>query len=195
MSYDLPTSIWVGDNEFEIWKKGDYRAIIPVLSVFHDPDLGINEIMGDEHTLVTLALFFDLDSPEEVEKIFGSNIKEAYDNMCTFIDCGAVESNPLKVRLYDWDVHKIPLVGAISAIAGFPILEIPYMHWYSFMSYFNQMGEGMFHTICSINWKLHKRIKLEKWEREFEQQHPDLIHFNNPHFKDEQELINSILNS
>ena len=41
------------------------------------------------------------------------------------------------------------------------------MHWWTFIGYFDEIGEGTFSQVLSIRQKRAKGKKLEKWEQEF----------------------------
>lgn len=44
---------------------------------------------------------------------------------------------------------------------------VAFLHWWTFMAYFNAIGEGQLSTLVSIRDKLRRGKKLEKWEQEY----------------------------
>ena len=49
------------------------------------------------------------------------------------------------------------------------------MHWWTFLGYFSEIGEGLFSQVINIRTKKSKGKKLEKWEREFYNEHKEMI--------------------
>ena len=49
------------------------------------------------------------------------------------------------------------------------------MHWWTFLSWFNAIGEGQLSTVVSIREKLQKGKKLDKWERDFYRENKQLV--------------------
>ena len=58
-------------------------------------------------------------------------------------------------------------VADVNKVAGTEIRAIPFLHWWTFMAYFNAIGEGQLSTLVSIRDKLRRGKKLEKWEQEY----------------------------
>ena len=44
---------------------------------------------------------------------------------------------------------------------------LPYLHWWSFLSAFDAIGDGTFATVVGLRDKLRRGKKLEPWELEF----------------------------
>ena len=68
----------------------------------------------------------------------------------------------------------------MNKVAGFDVRSAPYVHWWTFLAYFNGVGEGQLSTVVGIRSKLQKGKKLEKWEQEFYTEHKDQIDFRAP---------------
>ena len=67
----------------------------------------------------------------------------------------------------DWNQDAKEIVADVNKVAGQEIRAMPYLHWWTFLSYFHAIGEGQFSTIVSIRDKMRKGKQLEKWEKEF----------------------------
>lgn len=69
-----------------------------------------------------------------------------------------------------------------------------YLHWWTFLGYFREIGEGVFSEVVSIRTKKVRGKKLEKYEREFEQEHSELVRIR-PRYTDEEQAEIDALNA
>jgi len=79
------------------------------------------------------------------------------------------------------------IFSAVNKVAGREIRELEYLHWWTFLGYFNEVGEGTFSFVVGIRHKLNKGKKLEKHEKEFLSQNKELIRLEKPRTREEQE--------
>ena len=70
-------------------------------------------------------------------------------------------------KLLDWQQDAQIIVADVNKAAGMEIRAMPYMHWWTFLSWFHAIGEGQLATVVSIRDKLRRGKKLEKWEQEY----------------------------
>lgn len=57
---------------------------------------------------------------------------------------------------------------AVNKAAGIEVRSVPYMHWWTFMGFFESIDpDSLFGTVLSIRQKKARGKKLEKYEREF----------------------------
>ena len=161
----LPTSLELGGVVFKI--RSDYREILNILVAFNDPDLTMQE-----RWQVALICFY-----EDVANITDETIDEAMGKITWFISGGRMPENHVqnKLPLYDWEQDESMIFSAINKVAGQEIRSLPYMHWWTFLGYFNEIGEGAFSTVVSIRNKQNKGKKLEKYEQEFIKDHADIF--------------------
>ena len=178
--YDLPTSIEINGAEYKI--RTDYRAILDILIACADPELTPyeqQEVMFD-------ILYID------GESIPLSDYREACEKAAEFIDCGSVEEKKKSPRLIDWEQDAGIIVPAVNKVAGKEIRALEYMHWWTFLSFFMEIGDGLFSQVLSIRQKKAKRKKLEKWEREFERENSSLVKLENKMSEEEKETIRNM---
>lgn len=154
--YKLPTAL----DDCEIRSKGDYRVVLNTIAAMQDNELLEDGPFGNERALLALEIFYE--NPKKI-----TDIQKAIDNMLDFISAGQPPQTSKAEKLFDWQKDKMLIVGALSETAGFPIMEREYLHWWSFVAYFNQIGEGGFATVVSIRSKMMKNKRLEKWEDDF----------------------------
>lgn len=148
--WQLPTKAVFGGREYPICT--DYRDILEIFSYLNHSDLP--EFIRWE---VALTLFYG-EVPEERE--------EAVDFFCRFLT-GGEENNTPGPRLLDWEQDAPAIIADVNKAAGMEIRAVPYIHWWTFLSWFHAIGEGQLSTLVSIRQKLQKGKKLEGWEKEF----------------------------
>ena len=167
--WELPTSISVNNTEYAI--RTDYRAVMDLLTAFSD-----KEMLGEseEETniiralLVLNILFIDEVKPEDQNEA----IKKAIE----FIDMGIESSRDVKKpTLMDWDQDAPLIIPAINKVLGREMRADKYMHWWTFLSAYMEIGECSFTHIINIRDKKAKGKKLEKWELEYIQEHKDIV--------------------
>lgn len=169
MVVDLPYSLTVNGEERAI--NCDFRDIILICNAFNDPDLRANE-----KTQIMLTNLYVDDWLE-----FG-NIEEAIKQAVWFIDWGKEykeqENSP---RIMDWEQDYNLIIAAVdkSVKTVETCLELPFMHWWTFLSKFSERGECQFSTFTNIRDKLNKNKKLEKHEKEMLRENRDQIILKN----------------
>ena len=159
----LPTELTVGGRTVPI--DSDFRTMLRIYEAFCDDDL-----TDTEKAYVCVRLLFrEPIAPQEFEEA----VKQAY----WFYDGGDMpKSKPLKVRTIDWKQDESLIFPAVSkALGAVDIRQLPYMHWWTFLGAFGEIGEGLFQTVMSIRQKKAQGKKLEKWEREFYSRNKELI--------------------
>ena len=159
INYELPTTLCVDGKEYEINRKGDYRIILDIISVFCDQDL-----TDQQKAYCALSIFYNFNIPE--------NIESALAEMKRFIDCGedtAEDNTHVKPRM-DWEHDFNLIISPINKALGYEVRMADYLHWWTFVGGYMEIdGDCQFAMILNIRKKLSKGQKLEKWEREFYQ--------------------------
>jgi hypothetical protein len=160
----LPKKLTVNGVEYSI--RSDYRIILHIFSAYNDP-----EVLDMEKAEVMLKCLY-----EEFEKIPDVDYQEAHDQAIWFLEGGksAKQTNNDK-KLLDWEQDEHLIFPAINKVAGYEIREKEYLHWWTALGFFNEIGDGLFTTVLSIRQKKAKGRKLEKHEQEFYKQNQDLI--------------------
>lgn len=95
-----------------------------------------------------------------------------------FIDCGIREEDGENVRLMDWEQDSAIIASAINKTVGKDVRSLKYMHWWTFMGAYMEIGDGLFHQVVMIRQKKAKKKKLEKWEHEFYRKNRSLVDLN-----------------
>lgn len=159
--WELPTSAVIGGKSYQL--HADYRDVLEIFLYLDDPDLP--EYLRWQ---IALALFFE-------EKIPQAHRQEAMEYLAAFITCGRTENNKPGVKLLDWEQDAPMIVADVNKTAGQEIRALPFVHWWTFLSWFNAIGEGQLSTVVSIREKLLKGKKLDKWERDFYRENKQLV--------------------
>lgn len=150
--WGLPRSVWIGGVEYGI--HSDYRDILTVFRYLSDPD--VPAWLGWR---IALRLFYREPVPERWQK-------EAMERLAWFIRCGREEQAP-GPKLIDWQQDASVIVADVNKVAGMEVRGVAYLHWWSFMAFFDAVGEGQLATLVAVREKLRTGKKLEKWEQEY----------------------------
>lgn len=163
----LPKSLNINGVDRAI--RSDFRVALLIFQAYNDPELSDQE----KARVMVECLFEDADS------IPFCDHQEAHDKAIWFLDGGKDSSNNSKYRqakkVIDWEQDEQMIFSAVNKVAGFETREVEYMHWWTFLGYFNEIGEGLLSTVINIRQKKNKRKKLEKHEEEFYRENRALI--------------------
>lgn len=179
----LPEVLTVGGEEYPI--RTDYRNVLQVFEAFQD-----SELTQEEKWIVAIYLLFenfscDDDVLEAAQD--GFDLGEAMKQISWFISAGQPEKQVLEQPTYNWTQDEQMIFSAVNKVAGRETRELEYLHWWTFLGYFNEVGEGTFSFIVGIRHKLNKGKKLEKHEKEFLSHNKELVLMKKPLTKEEQE--------
>ena len=151
--WQLPQSAVFGGKTYAI--HADYRDILEIFTYLQDPDLPESFRWS-----IALALFYEQPIPEE-------HTLEAAQYLSWFIRCAQEEPKKQTPKLLDWEQDAPEIIADVNKVAGCEIRSKPFLHWWTFLSWFHAIGEGQLSTLVSIREKLSRGKKLESWEKEF----------------------------
>ncbi len=179
----LPETLTVGGEEYPI--RTDYRNVLQVFEAFQDP-----ELTQEEKWIVAIYLLFeDFACDDDVLEAAqdGFDLGEAMKQISWFISAGQPEKQVLEQPTYNWTQDEQMIFSAVNKVAGQETRELQYLHWWTFLGYFDEVGEGTFSFIVGIRHKLNKGKKLEKHEKEFLSHNKEIVLMKKPLTKEEQE--------
>jgi len=180
--YDLPTSIFIEDNEYKIRDAGDFRVVLDCFSALGDIELG-----EDYRILASLIIFYEDFTEESVLSYDQDTLVALVKEMYRFFNCGQEDdSNIPSPKLIDWDTDSQIIMAAVNNVAGKEIRLEPYVHWWTFVGYYMSVGESVLATVVSIRHKILKGEKLEKWEQKFRNENPKYFKWNSKSIKDQE---------
>lgn len=181
MMWDLPISVEIDGKEYAITNKCDYRMVLDVICALND-----NELDDEQKVKTALYVFYEDITPcQDLEKA----IKEMY----KIIAYGEEqeENQEQKPKLMDWEHDFNLLVAPINRVLGYEIRSVNYLHWYTFLSGYYEIGECTFSNVVSIRSKKAKGKKLEKWEQEFYRENKKMVDLPQNLTEEEQEWLDS----
>ena len=162
--FSLPTTVIVSGRSYPV--RTDFRVILEIFVMLEDPDL------SDSDKTEALLRMFNEDRPPAEET------EAAVRAFLDFLEPGGTAPRPGKKSpgLIRWQQDFPLIVAPVNKVLGTECRALPYLHWYTFLAAFLEMdGDSLFSRVLSIRDKLSRGKKLEKWERDFLRQNPDLV--------------------
>lgn len=182
---ELPESLEIGGKPYRI--NADFRVILKIFQAFDDPEL----TEAEKCFICMKNLFTDFESiPEE-------HLQTAINQAYWFVGGGDIpeKSDARKAKIIDWEQDEFLYFPAVNKIAGFETRAVKFLHWWTFLGYFNEIGEGLFSQVIHIRDKKSRGRKLEKWENEFLCSNRNFVKIRKKYTKEEleeQEKINAL---
>lgn len=180
----LPITLEVSGKEYPI--RSDYRNVLQVFEAFNDPEL---EHL-DKWIVAIFNIFSDFECEEDVLQAAenGFDVNEASERIAWFISAGSMTEKEKSLPVYDWAQDEQMIFSAVNKVyGGREVRNEEYMHWWTFLGCFNEIGEGTFSFIVSIRDKINKGKNLEKHEQEFYNKNRSLVELTSRLTKEEQE--------
>ena len=159
----LPKTATFGGVEYDL--STDFRDVLEIISYLTDKSK--TEYVRWK---VAVGLFFEPEIPDEY-------FQDAMRYLADFISYGSSNDKP-GPKLIDWQQDVNMIVSDINKVAGQEVRALKYLHWWTFLSYFNGIGEGQLSTVVSIRKKKATGKKLEKWEQEYYRDNKSVVDFN-----------------
>lgn len=174
--YSLPVTITCGGQELPIRGRGDYRIILDVIAALDDW-----ELEEDERAEAALTIFLDCDL-STVHDLQGACVQ-----MADFISAGGKQGKRTNKKLMDWQDDAAHIISGINRVLGQEIRALPYLHWWTFVAAYMEIGDGTLAMVISIREKLANGRKLEKYERQYYHDHPEEFEFSSDKARKERE--------
>ena len=160
----LPRKLKVNNKEYKI--RSDYRNVLRIIQAYNDKDLS-----DREKVFICLnRIYEDLDSMPKDKDTY----TQAFNAASEFIECRLSNDKP-SPKVVNWEKDEQMIFPAINKVAGTEIRALEYMHWWTFLGYFQSIDrEDLWGTVLMIRQKKAKGKKLEKYEKEFYAANRDL---------------------
>ena len=168
--WELPTSVTANGHEYPI--RTDCRAVLDVLTALSDKDMTGDtqeETNYIQREIIRKIMFEDPDS------IPAEDLEAALKAVSEFIDMGIEKTDKQSPRIMDWEQDATLIIPAVNRVVGREIRSDKYMHWWTFLSAYMEIGECTFTHILSIRQKKATGKKLEKWEQEYIRENKDVV--------------------
>lgn len=180
-AWELPMALEVAGTAWKI--RTDFRAVLDILSYLGNPDYE-----QDEQVLIALTILY-----EDFPKIPQESYQEAVEKAMEFIDCGNRGDGRARPRTMDWEQDAGIIIPSINHVVGTEVRSLPYMHWWTFMGAYMEIGDGLFAQVVNIRSKKAKGKKLEKYEKEFYRDNKALVDFKKKYSAEEKEEQEKLL--
>ena len=159
-NYSLPTSLEIDGKQYRI--RTDFRDIINIMVALGDPDL------DDEAKAYVFFTAFFIDPPPP--SLRGAAMEAGF----AFINAG-MKGSGTGPKLMDWEQDAPLIMPAVNKVAGKEVRSLDYLHWWTFLGYYMEIGESQFSTVVGIRQKLSKKKKLETYEKEYYRQNKETV--------------------
>lgn len=163
MMYDLPRCVTVGGTEYAV--ETDYRAILDIFAVLSDPNL-----TNEEKGIGLLGIFY-INFRRMPEEHFAEAVRQCF----WFINGGSEEKQQKTAKLMDWEQDFPLLIAPINRVAGRELRAVEYLHWWSFLSYYYEIGDCYFAQIVRIRDLKAKGKLKDKADREFYSKNREVV--------------------
>jgi hypothetical protein len=179
MTYDLPHSLMVGGEEWEI--RSDFRCILDIMEILNDQD-----IKNQERSCLALLYFYP-----EFENMLPENYEEAIRQCFWFLNGGKHDDATGKKspRLMDWE-HDFPyIIAPINRVIGREVREDKHLHWWTFLSAYMEIGECTFAQIVHIRDQKNKGRPLDKADKEWYKRNQKLVDLPTKYTSAEEDIL------
>lgn len=180
---DLPKTLTVGGVEYTI--DTDYRNVLRIFEAFQD-----SKLTQEEKWIVAIFRLFDCfyDADDVIQAVQdGFPIKDAVEQSGWFISVGKEQGKEIELRVFDWVQDEQMIFSSVNKVAGCEVRALPYLHWWTFLGYFDEIGEGKFSFIVGIRNKRNLGKKLDNHEKEFYKNNKVIVDLKKILTKEEQE--------
>ena len=150
MKYDLPTAVEVNGTEHQI--RSDYRDILTIIEALSDAELS-----EEEKAEAMLDIFY----PDFAE-MPQSDYEEAIKQCAKFINCGEEQREEKRgPKLMDWQQDFPLIVAPVNRVLGQEVRSVEYLHWWTWVSAYQEIGDCTFAQVVGIRNKKAKGKKIK----------------------------------
>lgn len=153
-AWELPVSLHVCGTDYPI--RTDFRAVLDILSYFGNP-----EYETDEKWEICLDILY-----RDYEQMPAQHKEEAARQAAWFIDMG-MEPDGKKPRTMDWGQDAAIILPAVNKVVGKEVRSLEYMHWWTFLGAYMEIGDSLFSQVVAIRQKKASGKHLDPWEHKF----------------------------
>lgn len=177
MNWELPQSVEVQGASYPI--RTDYRCILDILTDLSDPEADEQE----RALAVLIGLYPDFDDmpPEHYEDALNEGVR--------FINCDSGDAPHKSPRLVDWEQDYSLMIAPINRVVGREVRSLEYMHWWSFLAAYNEIGDCTLAQVVRIRDHLARGKALDKSDREWYRKNRHLVDFKRKYTSADEALM------
>ena len=179
--YDLPTKADIGGKTYNL--RTDYRAALDMIEIMND-----SEISDDERGLLCLQILYP-----EFDEMPQTDYQEAIDYLYWFIGGGDEAPKTNGKKLMDWQQDFSLIVSPVNRVLGYEVRAVEYLHWWSFLAAYYEIGECLYSQVVGIRSKKAKGIKLDKQDQEFYRRNRHLVDIKSRYTEADEETLSEWL--
>ena len=176
-AWSLPKSAEINGTRYEI--RSDFRAALDIIRILEDVELS-----DAERGFFACQIFYI-----DFDEMPRSDYQDAADFLQWFIGGGDRKTSKPKRKLIDWVDDFGLIVSPVNRILGYDARSADYVHWWTFLGAYMEIGDCLLAQVVSIRKKLKTGKKLEKFEREFYRENRELVDFSEPELTDAEKEI------
>lgn len=174
----LPKSVDVNGTEYAI--RSDFRAVLDILTALSD-----SELSNQDKAETALEIFY----PDFDDMPF-SDYEDALRQCYRFIDRWQTPKEQKKQPvLMSWEQDFNMIIAPVNRIAGCEVRAIGYCHWWTFLSWYSEIGDCLFAQVVRIRDKKARGKALDKQDREFYKRNRDIIDLKTTYTDEENEIL------
>lgn len=178
MIYRLPEALSVCGTDHAI--RSDFRVALDTFAALNDPDL-----FSLEKGLVMLRILY-----RDFDQISPEHYAEAIRQAKTYLN-GGEENEEIQrgPQLVDWEKDFPYIAAPVSRIIGQDVRGMEYLHWWSFLSAFYEIGDCTFAQIVRIRKLKAAGKALNKSDAEWYREHRDMVDIKTRYTEEEAQLL------
>ena len=129
---------------------------------------------------------------KEPDKI--TNVDDAVEQGMWFLNCGKEpdEHQVQSKKVYDWEQDEQMIFSATNKVAGKELRSVEYLHYWTFMGYFQEVEDGLLAYVIGIRAKRNKHQKLSKEELNFYTANKDMVDIKRKYTEKELEELEEL---
>lgn len=159
----LPTSLEVCGKVYGI--RSDYREVLDICAALSDPELD-----DRDRAEVLLEVLYP-----ELEEMPSEHYEQAIQEGLWFIGGGREETHDQGPRLVDWKQDFPYIVAPINRVTGLEVRSVEYMHWWTFLAAYYEIGDCTFAQIVRVRDQLAWGKSLDKSDQEWYRRNRQLV--------------------
>ena len=183
--WELPKSVEINGKDFQITDDCNFKMVLDCYKALKDTELQPNEQL-------TCALYIFYKDFETISQFDEKELTEAVQKMTDIMDGDrkATGKNSIKLKpVVDFEKDFPLICSSLLPILGYDIREKDYLHWWTFLSAFREIKEGVYAMVLQIRVKQAKGIPLEKEEQKFYRENKDTVDIEMELTEEEREFL------